>query len=306
MFVNRDGIPTNFHVLPHMPHPPMVETLKWQTKTFIAADLSEFREPWIDVPAVTIQYNYTLNRNLRSELQEMLDNDLIWVIPYLPHMTRAGYSFFGYAPNLNYPYKYGQYVAYISRRHLFYRRVDDNLIPQDHLPPRWEELATETVWMCPCWTAYVDRKINYTYAGRCLDGDRIKLTFRLTADAEHQQYYEVQPPYEFPNFLTVPHTITDARNQTMLDPKMTVPHSYQPTARMPDETQQLAAKYFLRYDDQYRDDYQFRGAFNWAKGSLISQDWVGDQSFWRLADDKINITYNQGYADANLNLRKAI
>ena len=307
MLVNRDNIPDSLHVLQKFPTIPIVETIRWKTKTFIAADLSENREPWWDAPAVTIQFNYRLSRFNRPWLESLIGNDLIWLIPYLPHMTvaRPGRA---YLPSLVASYPYGEYAAYMTLDHIFYRRIDagDSYSYQDATPDRWDELASKQVWICPCWQAYIDRSYSYQFSGRCLDGDIIQVKFRLTGGAEQQQYYEVSPPYSFPQQLVVPYNVTRARNQTMINNSMTVPHSYAPVAKQPDETKRLSVKYHLRYGDDIRDDYELRGAFNWTKGGALSQDWLGDFDFWRLENDQIVIDYTNAYAEAKMSLRNTI
>ena len=307
MLVNRENIPDSLHVLQKFPTIPITEMLRWKTKTFIAADLSESREPWLDAPAITIQFNYRLSRFNRPWLESIIGNDLLWLIPYLPHMTVARLERY-YTPSQVANYPYGQYAAYMTQDHIFYRSIDagDGYSYQDNTPDRWDDLAGKQVWICPCWEAYIDRDYSYQFSGPCLDGDIINIKFRLTGGAEQQQYYEVYPPYSFQERLVVPYNVARSRNQLMINNRMTVPHSYAPVTKQPDETRRLNVKYHLHYGDDVREDYELRGAFNWAKGGALSQDWLGDFGFWRLEGDRITIDYTNSYAEAKMTLRNTI
>ena len=305
MFVNRDAVPSDLHVIQYLPVPPLIETLQWTTKIFIAADLSETREAWVDVPATTIQYAYIFNLNTRALLQDAIAGDLLWMLPYFPYMSLVEDKQ-TWRPSFTFDYPYGETVAYISLDQIIYRNIDPiNFTFVDTTPDRWGNFFDKTVWVCPCYTAYIDRNIRYTSLGRCRDGDNIQLTFRLTAAGEQQSFFETPPPYTFTKNFTVPYNITRARNQTKLNTKASVAYSFSPFAKQPDVAQQVTAKYFLRHDDEVREDYELKGAFNWAKGAVNTQDWINDQSFWRLADDKLVINYHRGYTEAMANLRKA-
>ena len=313
MYVNRDSVPSQYHVLQQMPVPPIMETLTWQTKTFISADLSERRDAWIKVPAIVVNYNFVYNRNTVALRNAALNDDLLWLIPYYPHMTLAREENGILKPSFVANYKYGEFAAYIYLRGnlLSYRSIDPtNYDYQDTEPPRWHEMYRAIdnqleVWIMPCWLAYIDRNINYQDVGRCRDGDKMTLSFRLLSTSEVKQYYELTPPYAFPReTLVSPYTVTRSRHQTMISNKQTIPYVYQPVSQQPANAQTLAVKYYLRYGDDIRDDYEFRGAFNWARGGEVSQDWLDDQSYWRLADDKISIEYQRAFAVASCNLRK--
>ena len=311
MYLSRGTVPTTHNVMSYLPTIPVMEDLTWHTNVLINSDLSERREAWYSSPQVNVMYSYVLNRNLTENvLHNMIRDDFgaLWMLPYLPHTTVAREDAGVYLPSYVATYKYGEWALYWNREYLAYRRIDpETYIPVDAEPSSWHRLKQLTpIWIAPCWEAYVDRSINYTDVGDCRDGDTIKLKFRLTDQSEQAMVYNLLPPFDISDWLITPYQVSSARNLTKIDRRLTVSHSYRPSARSPDTTDRISAQYLLRYDDEYRDDFLFRGAFYWAKGGLIASNFVGDNNFWRLDGDKIEIEYKQGYAIAKLALRQTI
>lgn len=312
MLINRQEVDPRYDVLTLLPLPDAKETLVWTTNIFIAADLSESRQPLSAYPAITIVYNFELGCGQQSFLTSAITNTNKWLIPYMPHFARGNLE--GNELQLTsvsgdrYPYK--DYCLVWNNHAMVYRQIagmTDSTInlaePAVSIPLYDTIINSGNFWVAPCFFAFIDPAISYTDVGPHRAESTIALKFRLTGDSEQALTYQ-SDDFDFSDVIQTPINVQAKRNQVVFAPPPAPADSFSPYGRMPDTTPVIEAKYRLFYDDYLREDYGFRGIWFKGQGAYTAGHYTGDNHLYRLSDDMISIEYSWGVSVATARLRE--
>ena len=297
--IDRDAINEKYTVLTFIPQYEAQEELQWATNIFIASDLSETRRSLSQYPAISIRYSLNLQLDNRDFLFKVLSAEEIhneWILPYFPHSTSASSSggslTIPSVDNITYPY-HEYYLSY-TRNKLVYKQVSDMST---------EFSDEEEIWVAPCYRAFIIPQLTTVDLGKCRWGHEVVLSFRMAGDSEKVMTYH-SDSFDFHDTVQIPVKTQQVRHQELFQYVPAMAHTNTPTAARQNQTPVVEAKYFLKYDDYYREDYPFRGVFMKGLGALTADSFVYEDLTHRLATDKLTIVYHQGYALATAMMRQ--
>ena len=326
--VLRTEIDDQYSVLEYLPLPQAVETLKWVTNVFVAADLSETRRSLADYPAITISYSFVLQpksdpkaSRFFEELASSTTAKNVWVLPYFPHMTqgwilRDGGLAVTSVGGGNYPYD--KYCCIYNRERMVYRKITSRTgnsstiaFESGHPITEFGVGATPNVFVVPCFLARIASSFNYSDVGVYRYGGKIMLSFRMLGDSERAMTYHVDD-FDFVDALQAPLKVTMARRQANFAPPPAPANVYTPNVYMKNQTPIVNANYWLNYDNYTRQDYFFRGAMMKRLGSFTSDYYVSPRPVnsndsdikHRIEDDTVRISYDLGVAKATVRMRQ--
>ena len=306
MELDRTVIDDSYSVLPFIPAVPAKETLQWCTNIFISAVLSETRSALADYPAIMIVYTIVLTPDTRAfveTLPETAKSD--WVVPYFPHITSAtqaddrSVTISSIEGSTYYPYD--EFCVLYDYHNLVYCKVDKTTkaIIEPASLPRFGY----PMFAVPAFKAQITPMMEYQDVGAFRYGGELKLEFRMKASGERAMTYHVDD-FDFATAANAPLAVKINRRQSNFTPKPSGAYAYRPVAYRAEQTVEIETTFFLCYNEKDRHDYPFRGVLMQGLGSRVARDYLGDGFVYRLADDKVDITYNQGHALAKTILRR--
>ena len=302
--LDRDAVEEKYSVLEHMPTAMATEELTWATNIFVASDLTEYRVPLAEYPAIRVTYNFNVRNVNRTLFTEIMEKEATWMLPYLPHLTNAGIVNDEAVPTTidSVTYPPAEYYLVFSRGHLVYRKATDMDVSA------FEGITDAVqVWVVPCYEAVIEPRLSWMDVGKCRDGSTMSLVFRMKGDSEKAltfKYDNPDEPFDFIDSLQTPLQVEAARHQRNFAPTPSGIYTYKPRARMPDEATTVQCRYLLEYSGFIREDYPFKGTFMAGRGPFTADNYVNEDELHRLEDDRVVIEYQQGIAIANVLMRK--